>query len=201
MVSLGWLAPPSNPVALTLYKPTVRSSLNLYRSTKLKKCRIAGRGPTHCSCRYPDHFSNLGGVWTNSFSVVRRQKELELTNQHHFYQSLATAGPVVITANGLHHEFMGEIVFPWGPDFLGGPIGWHGFTLLVVVYGVVMLLGTVRVLKLPVYPMVGLAILVCCGLLLASAILHQQFHGFAFTSLVAVTVTAVCYRKSSRSIS
>ena len=168
---------------------------------KVEEYPIARPGPAHCSRQHPDHFANLGGVYTNSLSVVRRQKELELTKQHHLYQSLATAGPVVITANGLHHEFMGEIVFPWGPDFLGGPIGWHGFTLLVVVYGVVMLMSTLRVLKLPVYPMVGLAILVCCGLLLASAIFHQQFHGFAFTSLVAVTVTAICYGKSSRSIS
>jgi hypothetical protein len=110
---------------------------------------------------------------------------------------LATTGPAVIIANGLHHEFMGEIVFPWGPGFLGGPIGWHGFTVLVVVYGLVMLLGTLRVIKLPVVPMAGLAILVCIGLLLASALLHQQFHGFAFTSLIAATTTAVCYAKSA----
>jgi hypothetical protein len=119
-----------------------------------------------------------------------------LANRQQICQSLTTTGPAVITANGLHHELMGKIVFPWGPEFLGGPIGWHGFTLVVIAFGIAMLLGTLGVIRLPVLLMCGTAIFVCSGLILVSAIYHQQFHALAFTSLIATIVTTVCYPKS-----
>ena len=68
------------------------------------------------------------------------------------YQSLAACGAAVIMFIGVCHEFVGHTLFPWGPDLMGGPIGWHGLGIFVIGAGCLVLGGTLRLIKFPVVP-------------------------------------------------
>ena len=61
-----------------------------------------------------------------------------LGKEEALYQSLASCGAVLIAFIGVCHEFIGHIVFPWGPSTLGGPIGWHGLGIFSIVLGLLM---------------------------------------------------------------
>ena len=113
------------------------------------------------------------------------------------YQSLAACGAALIAFIGLCHEFFGHVVFPWGPAFLGGPIGWHAAGLSTVVVGLVLLGGTLRLYPLPVVP---LALVVAAGgafFVVVAAMLHHQFHMPALAGFLSGLLTAYCHRKGS----
>lgn len=112
------------------------------------------------------------------------------------YQSLASCGTVLIAFIGVCHEFVGHIVFPWAPALFGGPIGWHGLGLFVITVGLLLLGGTLRVISFPVAPWAlavsGFGLVV--GIF--TAVVHHQFHMFAFTNCGAGVVAALFHRKA-----
>lgn len=78
---------------------------------------------------------------------------------------LTVAGCVLIVFIGLCHEFVGAVVFPWGPAVLGGPLGWHALGLGGTALALLLLGAVLGQVRLPVAPMAlvvaALGVLVC----------------------------------------
>ena len=121
---------------------------------------------------------------------MSREKEL--------YQSLASSGAVLITFIGICHEFVGHIVFPWGPSTLGGFIGWHGLGIFIIVIGLLLLGGTLRIIRFPVIPWAIVASILGLIVSIFTAIAHYQFHMFAFAVALAAAAIVVFHRKASK---
>ena len=121
---------------------------------------------------------------------MSREKEL--------YQSLASSGAVLITFIGICHEFVGHIVFPWGPATLGGVIGWHGLGIFIIVIGLLLLGGTLRLIRFPVIPWAIVALILGLIVSIFTAIAHYQFHMFAFAVALAAAAIVVFHRKASK---
>src|SRR5438128_10193583 len=92
------------------------------------------------------------------------------------YQSLASCGAVLIAFIGVCHEFIGHIVFPWGPSTLGGPIGWHGLGIFSIVLGLLMLGGTLRLIRFPVVLWGTVAAAIGVAICIFTAVVHHEFH-------------------------
>ena len=117
------------------------------------------------------------------------------------YQSLASCGAILIAFIGFCHEVAGHIIFPWGPAFLGGPIGWHGTGLFAIVAGLLLLAGALGLLRFPVVPMALIVAAIGAFFFVATALLHSQFHAFALAGTFAGVGTAHFHRKAARATS
>ena len=111
------------------------------------------------------------------------------------YQSLSACGATLIAFIGFCHEVAGHIIFPWGPDFLGGPIGWHGTGLLAIVVGLLLVAGTLRVIKFPVVPVALVVVAVGIFFVGVAAFLYGDFHAFALAGSIAAATTAFFHRE------
>ncbi len=114
------------------------------------------------------------------------------------YQSLAACGATLIAFIGVCHEVAGRIIFPWGPAFLGGPVGWHAVGLFAIASGLVLLGGTLRLFPFPVVPFSLLAAIIGVFFVVTTAVLHREFHVFALSAFFAGIVTAYCHRQAAR---
>ncbi len=113
------------------------------------------------------------------------------------YQSLASCGAVVIAFIGFTHEVAGDIIFPWGPSFLGGPIGWHASGLLAITTGLFLLAGTLRLVHFPVVPVSLLAAAAGVFFLVVAAARYGDFHVFALAGVFAGIATAYFHHAAS----
>lgn len=119
-----------------------------------------------------------------------------MSKQEALYQSLASCGAALIAFIGVCHEFIGHIVFPWAPALLGGPIGWHCLGIFAIASGLLVLGGTLRLIKFPVVPFALIAVVIGIVLLVFTAVAHRQFHMPALAAAVAGAITAVFHRKA-----
>jgi hypothetical protein len=113
------------------------------------------------------------------------------------YQSLASCGAVLIAFIGVCHEVAGHILFPWGPAALGGPIGWHGTGISSIVVGVLLLAGTLGFIGFPVVPFALVVAIAGAGIGVMTAVVHHEFHLFAFTIVIAGATTAFFHRRGA----
>jgi hypothetical protein len=120
-----------------------------------------------------------------------------MSKEEALYQSLASCGAVLIAFIGVCHEFIGHIVFPWGPALLGGPIGWHGLGLFAIVSGLLLLGGTLHLFRFPVVPFSILTATIGVVFVVLTGVLHSQFHMFALAVFFSGIVTAHCHRKAT----
>lgn len=114
--------------------------------------------------------------------------------QSSLYQSLATSGAVLVTFIGVCHEVVGTALFPWGPSFFGGIVGWHAVGIACIAVGLGLIGGTLRLVR---FPVVTVALVIgVAGLAIAvfTAVTRQQFHLFAITLALAAVVMAYCHR-------
>ena len=111
------------------------------------------------------------------------------------YQSLASCGAALIAFIGVCHESFGHIVFPWGPALLGGPIGWHALGIFAIASGLLVLGGTLRLIKFPVVPFSLVAVAIGIMLVIYTAVVHSQFHMPALAAALAGATTAFFHRK------
>jgi len=121
-----------------------------------------------------------------------------MSRQEALYQSLAASGAVLIAFVGLCHEFIGKILFPWEPAFLGGPIGWHALGLFAIASGLLLLGGTLRLFEFPVVPYALLSAAIGIIFVAIPAVLHHQFHMLALAVFFSGMVTAYCHPKSAQ---
>ncbi len=120
-----------------------------------------------------------------------------MSKEEALYRSLASCGATIIVFVGIAHEFVGDIVFPWGPSFLGGPVGWHAAGLLGIVVGLLLLGGTLQLIR---FPVVGQSLLIAAMgafFLIVAAVMHGQFHMFALAAFLAALATGYFHHKAS----
>lgn len=108
--------------------------------------------------------------------------------------AIASAWALVICFIGVVHEVVGSTLYPNGPAEFGGPLFWHLAGLALVVFGVLLFLGTLGFLRFPVRP-VALAVCVA-GLAIAGqeALQNHHFHLFAATLGLAGAAVFGLYR-------
>ena len=120
-----------------------------------------------------------------------------MTKEKARYQSLAASGAALITFIGVCHEVVGAELFPWGPSFFGGPIGWNAVGLFAIATGLALLGGTLQLYHFPVVAVSILAALVGAFFLIVTAVLHHQFHLFALVGSISGAATAYCHREAA----
>jgi hypothetical protein len=121
-----------------------------------------------------------------------------MINQEARFQAVATAGAVLIAFIGVVHEVVGAQLFPWGPALFGGPIGWHGVGIACIAIGLLLAAGTLKLIAFPVLLGAGVTAAAGLGVGLFTAIVHREFHLFAFTIFLAGTGTVLFHQKASR---
>ena len=114
----------------------------------------------------------------------------EITRKQALHQSLASCGAVVVAFIGLTHEIAGHVIFPWGPDFLGGPVGWHAAGLTAIASGVLLLAGSLRLIQFPVVPVALTVAVASVFFVVVAAVLYRDVHAFAAIGLFASLTTA-----------
>ncbi len=120
-----------------------------------------------------------------------------MSKEQALYQSLASCGAVLIAFIGVCHEVAGHIVFPWAPAALGGPIGWHGAGVSTFFLGVLLLAGTLGLIKFPVVPFALIVTVAGAVIGVFTAVVHHQFHLFALAIVIAGATTAFFYRRAA----
>ncbi|MDA2930862.1 hypothetical protein MYX84_13110, partial [Acidobacteria bacterium AH-259-O06] len=53
---------------------------------------------------------------------------------------------------GVCHEVVGSTLFPWGSDVSGGPVGWYRGGAMLVGAGLLLVVRTLDLARLPVIP-------------------------------------------------
>ena len=114
------------------------------------------------------------------------------------YQALAACGATLIAYLGLVHELVGAQLFPWAPKLLQGPIGWHGAGIAMIVIGLSLLAGTLRLAKIPVVLLCALAGTFAFGISVIAPLVYHQFH-FGSTTIVIAAITTAIFDRKARS--
>lgn len=114
------------------------------------------------------------------------------------YQSLASAGATLIAFIGVIHEYAGRVIFPWAPEAVGGPIGWHALGIFAIVAGLALLAGTLRLVQVPVIPLALTGAAIALVLAVLAGILYGEFHLIALVGSFAGCVTAFCHGRAVR---
>jgi len=100
-------------------------------------------------------------------------------------RALVCSAAALLAYVGLVHEFVGTKLYPDGPAWFGGPVGWHAAGLGLLAAGILIfaaLLGRARVPVRALAAVLGIAgAIATCG----EAYVHGGFHFFAFTMVVA----------------
>lgn len=119
-----------------------------------------------------------------------------MSKQEALYQSLASCGAALIIFIGICHGFVGEALFPWGPAFFLGPVGWYGAGIAVIILGFLLLGGILRRFS---FPVVAVSLVTAVGglaIAIIAQVLHNQFHLFALAVTFSGLLIAYFYRKA-----
>jgi hypothetical protein len=121
-----------------------------------------------------------------------------MTKEQALYQSFAACGAVTIAFVGVCHEYVGPLLFPWGPALLGGPIGWHGLGISAIVSGLLLLGGVLGVIRFPVVALALLTAAIGLAFIVFTEFVHRQFHLFAFAAFLAGITTAYFHHRADK---
>jgi hypothetical protein len=111
-------------------------------------------------------------------------------------QALATSCAAIIAFIGVCHEFVGAALFPWGPDFFGGAIGWHAIGVFAIASGLLAMAGTLHLMRVPIPLLSMVAVGAGAAIAVATAVLHGQFHMFAIAVALAGFGMTVFHRRA-----
>src|SRR3990172_3880073 len=64
-------------------------------------------------------------------------------------RALASAGAVLVAYVGVVHEVIGTTLYPDGPAFFGGSVGWHAAGLAAIAAGGLLLLAALGQARVP----------------------------------------------------
>ena len=112
------------------------------------------------------------------------------------YRSFSVTGSVLISFIGLCHEVIGTTLFPWGPEFLGGAVVWHGLGALGISAGLLLLAGTLHLVRVPVALLATIVGFACALISAYTIVARDQFHFLASFEVLAAAVVFVCHRKA-----
>jgi len=97
----------------------------------------------------------------------------------------ACAAATLVAYVGVVHEVVGATLYPQGPGEFGGPVLWHATGLAGIAAGLSLVLGAMRLLRVPVRALAAAVGIVGGAIFAAEAIRNGGFHLFAFTLVVA----------------
>jgi uncharacterized membrane protein len=114
-------------------------------------------------------------------------------------RALATAGAVLVAHVGLVHEVVGAKLYPDGPAFFGGALGWNAAGVLGIALGIAMAAGALEFAAVPLVPLATVAIAAGAVCVVGEALQHGGFHFFAATLVAAGALVAAAGRAPSAS--
>jgi hypothetical protein len=95
------------------------------------------------------------------------------------------------------HETVGAILYPWAPN-LFGPIGFQALGLGVIALGLLMLCGTLRVIRVPVAPLAIATSIGTAAMFVFIELNYHQFHYFCVCASIAGLTTAYFHTKATQ---
>jgi hypothetical protein len=101
-------------------------------------------------------------------------------------RALASAGAVLVAYVGVVHEVIGTTLYPEGPAFFGGSVGWHAAGLGAIAAGGLLLLAALGRARVP-------------WRAIAATVLERSFYLFATTLPLAALAVAIGLRRAERS--
>jgi hypothetical protein len=110
---------------------------------------------------------------------------------------MAACGGALIAFIGVCHESVGSVLFPWGPRLLGGPIGWNGVGILAIGTGLLLLGGTLGLIRFPVVFVALVTVAIGVFFVAFAGVVHHQFHMFALALAIAGAATAYAHPKAT----
>ncbi len=111
---------------------------------------------------------------------------------------LAVSGGVLVAAIGVIHEVVGLQLYPWAANLIGGEAGFYVVGAIAIVVGILMVLGSLGLARVPV---VSLGVMVSAfGLfaLVDSAARHGVFHVFAMFFTLSGAAAAFFHWRARR---
>jgi len=108
--------------------------------------------------------------------------------------ALACTAAMLVAYVGAVHEVVGAKLYPTGPAELGGPLAWHATGGLGIAAGLLLVAGTLGLLRVPVVPLAAAASAAGIFFVVWDAVLHGGFHFFAFTVAAAGAAVAALGR-------
>ena len=113
-------------------------------------------------------------------------------------RALACCGAGLIAYVGVCHEVVGSTLMPYGPAVFGGALGWHAAGASLVGFGLLMVVATLGVLRVPVVPLGAAASTVGWFFVVLEASWHGNLHFFALTLVVAGALVGVAAWEGQR---
>ena len=111
------------------------------------------------------------------------------------FQSIASCA-AVITFVALAHEVVGAKLAPWAVELFGGPLGFYGVGAFGVVVGLSLVAGTLRLIPFAVSAVSFVVALLGALAGIYAALVHREFHFFAWVLAMAALGTAIFHSKA-----
>jgi hypothetical protein len=114
-------------------------------------------------------------------------------------RALASAGAVLVAYVGVVHEVIGTTLYPEGPAFFGGSVGWHAAGLGAIAAGGLLLLAALGRARVPWRAIAATVGGAGAFVALQDAVLERSFYLFATTLPLAALAVAIGLRRAERS--
>ncbi len=114
-------------------------------------------------------------------------------------RALASAGAVLVAYVGVVHEVIGTTLYPEGPAFFGGSVGWHAAGLGAIAAGGLLLLAALGRARVPWRAIAAAVGGAGAFVALQDALFERSFHLFATTLPLAALAVAIGLRRAARS--
>jgi hypothetical protein len=108
---------------------------------------------------------------------------------------VGAACAALIAFQGVCHEAVGAVLFPYGPDLFGGLAAWHAFGLVIVAVGAYLFAEVLRGTWRHVTPLSLVVVLVAAAVFGLALLRYGDFHVFALTGVVSGAGLIACDRR------
>jgi hypothetical protein len=116
-------------------------------------------------------------------------------------RALASAGAILVAYVGVVHEVIGTTLYPDGPAFFGGSVGWDAAGLGAIAAGCALLLAALGRARVPWRVLAVVVGASGAFVALEDALHEHSFHLFAATLPIAALAVAVGLGRVERSVS
>jgi hypothetical protein len=113
-------------------------------------------------------------------------------------RALASAGAILIAYVGVVHEVVGRKLYPDGPAWFGGLVGWHAAGVATIAAGGLLLLAALGRARVPWRAIAAAVGAISAVVALAEALQEHGFHLFAVTNTIAALGVVICLRRTGR---
>jgi uncharacterized membrane protein len=110
-------------------------------------------------------------------------------------RALACLGAGLVAYVGVAHEVVGTTLFPYAPAVFGGPIPFHAVGVAGIVTGLLMVAGTLGLVRVPLVPLGVVLGALGAAIFVLTAGRYGDFHLFALTLSLAGLLVAVASRE------